>query len=391
MGALRRVYRNTNDIDFPKVWRPFLVASLVMVVIGIVSMFTRGLNLAIDFEGGSVWEVPSKTMTSGQAEAVLAQFGKEGGAKVQVVTDAKGTRVLRVQADATDIAESQKIADAFAKKAGVPSDDIGTNTVGPSWGSEITKQAAKSLVVFLVLIALYISWQLEWRMAIAALIAVLHDVIITIGVYSIFGFEVTPATVISFLTILGYSLYDTIVVYDRVQENSARYDRSGQYTYTAVMRRSMNQVLMRSINTTTVSLLPVVSMLLVGSLIFGQEVIRDFSLALFIGLLSGAYSSIFIAAPVVTWFKEHEPKYRRIRQRAEERGMLEAASHVPVSVGPPGRTPTLVGAGVATSVSAEGETTSTASGRTVTATVQASKAAQYQRPHPPRPRKQKRR
>lgn len=219
MGHLRGIYRNTNDIDFPKIWKPVLVFSTVLVVVSIGALFTRGLNLAIDFEGGSVWEIPSKTMTSAQAIDVLGEFNKADGAKVQVATDAKGTRILRVQADSTDIKQSQEIADAYAKKANVKPDDVGTNTVGPSWGSEITKQAGKSLIIFLVLIAAYISWQLEWRMAVAALIAVLHDVIVTIGIYALFQFEVTPATVISFLTILGYSLYDTIVVYDRVQEN----------------------------------------------------------------------------------------------------------------------------------------------------------------------------
>jgi preprotein translocase subunit SecF len=386
MGKLRGVYRNTNDIDFPKIWKPVLVFSTVLVVVSIGALFTRGLNLAIDFRGGSVWEVPSKTMTSAQALDVLGQFNKENGAKVQVATDAKGTRILRIQADSTDIKQSQTIADAYAKKANIKPDDVGTNTVGPSWGSEITKQAGKSLVIFLVLITVYISWQLEWRMAVAALVAVLHDVIVTIGIYALFQFEVTPATVISFLTILGYSLYDTIVVYDRVQENSARYDRSGQYTYTGIMRRSMNQVLMRSVNTTTVSLLPVASMLLIGSLAFNQPIIGDFSLALFIGLLSGAYSSIFIAAPVVVYLKEREPKYRRVRSRAEERGTLAQAEHIPVGAAAHAAPPMFGG-----STPSGGATVAAADGATVTATVQAHKASQYQRPHPPRPRKQKRR
>jgi preprotein translocase subunit SecF len=384
MGKLKGVYRNTNDIDFPKIWKPFLIFSTVLVVISIGALFTRGLNLAIDFKGGSEWEIPSKTMTSAQALDVLTPFNKENGAKVQIATDAKGTRVVSVQADSTDIKESQAIAEAYAKKAGVSFDDVATNTVGPSWGSEITKQAGKSLVIFLVLIAVYISWQLEWRMAVAALVAVLHDVIVTVGIYALFQFQVTPATVISFLTILGYSLYDTIVVYDRVQENSARYDRSGQYTYTGVMRRSMNQVLMRSVNTTTVSLLPVASMLLIGSFAFNQPIIGDFSLALFIGLLSGAYSSIFIAAPVVVYLKEREPKYRRVRQRAEERGTLAEAEHIPVGAAAHAAPPVFASAG-------GGTPTVAAEGSTITATVQAHKAAQYQRPHPPRPRKQKRR
>jgi preprotein translocase subunit SecF len=367
------VYRGQNDIDFPRLYRYMLVISLVAVIVSIVSLVAQGLNLAIDFEGGTVWEIPTESMTTDQAEAVLADFDKENGAKVQELSDANGTRVLRVQADASSVTEGQEIAAAYAEEAGVEITDIGVNTVGPSWGSEITKQAVKSLVVFLILIVLYIAWQLEWRMAAAALIAVSHDVLVTLGVYSIFRFEVTPATVISFLTILGYSIYDTIVVYDRVQDNATRYDRSGQYTYTAIMRRSMNQVLMRSVNTGVVSLLPVITMLLVGAQFFGQSIIRDFALALLVGQLAGMYSSIFIAAPFVVYFKEREPKYRRVRQRAEERGTLEAAEHIPLVASMSGGRP----------VAVVGDTTTT-----IAAQTQANKAAQYQRAHPPRPRKQ---
>jgi len=197
----------------------------------------------------------------------------------------------------------------------------------------------------------------------------LHDVLLTVGVYSVFQFQVTPATVISFLTILGYSLYDTIVVYDRVRENAARYDRSAQFTYTAVMRRSLNQVFMRSFNTTVSTLMPVISMLVLGSFVFGQPVLRDFSLALLIGLAFGSYSSFFIAAPFTSWLKEKEQKYARIRQRATERGLLEAADHVPLT--------------------AASATLKAASAGTKTAEQQ-SKAALYERPVPPRPRKGKR-
>ena len=235
----------------------------------------------------------------------------------------------------------------------------------------------RSLVVFLVLITLYISWQLEWRMALAAIVGVVHDVVLTVGVYSVFGFEVTPATVISFLTILGYSLYDTIVVYDRLKENSARYDRGGQYTYRAIMRRSLNQVMMRSVNTTLVSLLPVISMLVIGAGVYGQVALRDFSLALLIGLASGAYSSIFVASPVLAWLKEREPKYVKIRQRAIDRGDLDRAEWIPVDLA----------AAAAASSSVRPSSTVSAEG-TGTATATAVKADQYQRSHPPRPRKQ---
>ena len=374
MRGLRRLYRGQIDIDFPKLWKPVLTVSVVLVLISIGSLIFRGLHLAIDFEGGAVWEVPSKSLTVAQATDVLAKFGKADGAKVQVVKDAKGDRIVRIQADSKNITESQKIAQAYADKVGKRFDDIGTNTVGPSWGKEITGQAIRSLVVFIVLITLYISWQLEWRMAAAAIAGVVHDVVLTVGVYSVFGFEVTPATVISFLTILGYSLYDTIVVYDRLKENSARYDRGGQYTYRAMMRRSLNQVMMRSVNTTLVSLLPVVSMLLIGAVAYGQVALQDFSLALLIGLASGAYSSIFVASPVLAWLKEREPKYVRIRQRATERGDLARAEWIPID-------PAAAAAPMASSAASAGNSTATA-------TLTATRAGQYQRTHPPRPRKQ---
>ncbi|MCC6225740.1 MAG: protein translocase subunit SecF [Microthrixaceae bacterium] len=373
MGALTNLYRGRNDINFPRLWRPIVAFSVLLVVASIVSLVVRGVNLSIDFEGGAVWEVPTKSMSVDGATDVLAEFDKAEGAKVQIVTDANNKRIVRVQADSEDVRESQKIAAALAEKAGIDIEDVATNTVGPSWGKEITSKALQSLVIFILLVAAYIAWQLEWRMAVAALIGVAHDILITVGIYSIAQLEVTPATVISFLTILGYSLYDTIVVYDRLKENSARYDRGGQYTYKGIMRRSLNQVIMRSVNTTMVSLLPVLSMMVVGATLLGQPVLRDFSLALLIGLFSGAYSSIFIASPVLSWLKEREPRYRRIRARAEERGDVENADHMPVGAPVAGR-----------SKVASGD--SPVAGSSTIAV--AAKAGQYQRSHPPRPRKQ---
>jgi preprotein translocase subunit SecF len=353
-----------------------LTVSAVLVAISLGSLLTRGLRLSIDFRGGAVWEVPSKTMSTKDAVEVLTKYDKEGGAKVQTAVDADGRRIVRVQAEKSkNVKENEAIAQALAEKAGLKVEQVGTNSVGPSWGASITRDAAKALVVFLIVIALYISWQLEWRMAVSALAAVVHDVIVTVGVYSIFQFEVTPATVISFLTILGYSLYDTIVVYDRVQENTERYDRTGQYTYTAIMRRSLNQVLMRSLNTTLVALLPVISILLIGGVAFAQPVMKDFSLALFVGLLTGAYSSLAIASPLVVFLKEREPKYRRVRDRARDRGGAEAvaaADHIVVDHG-------VVVAPVYVPIGADATARQTAT---------AVKASQYQRATPPRPRKQ---
>jgi preprotein translocase subunit SecF len=376
MSAFGRIYRGDTDVDFPKLWKYFLTVSAVLVAISLGSLLTRGLRLSIDFRGGAVWEVPSKTMSTKDAVEVLTKYDKEGGAKVQTAVDADGRRIVRVQAEKSkNVKENEAIAQALAEKAGLKVEQVGTNSVGPSWGASITRDAAKALVVFLIVIALYISWQLEWRMAVSALAAVVHDVIVTVGVYSIFQFEVTPATVISFLTILGYSLYDTIVVYDRVQENTERYDRTGQYTYTAIMRRSLNQVLMRSLNTTLVALLPVISILLIGGVAFAQPVMKDFSLALFVGLLTGAYSSLAIASPLVVFLKEREPKYRRVRDRARDRGGAEAvaaADHIVVDHG-------VVVAPVYVPIGADATARQTAT---------AVKASQYQRATPPRPRKQ---
>lgn len=371
MGALSNLYRGKNDIDFPKVWKPIVAFSALLVIASIVSIATRGLNLSIDFEGGAVWEIPSRSLSVADATGVLATFNKADGAKIQTVTDANGKRIVRVQADSKNIRESQKIAAKLAEKANVGIEDVATNTVGPSWGKEITGKAVQSLVIFLLLVAGYIAWQLEWQMAVAALVGVTHDIIATVGVYSIFHLEVTPATVISFLTILGYSLYDTIVVYDRVKENSARYERSGQFTYTGMMRRSLNQVLMRSVNTTMVSLLPVLSMMVVGAVILGQPVLRDFSFALLIGLFFGAYSSICVSSPLLVWLREREPRYQRIRARAIERGDIEHADHMPVAS--------------LTTTRRAGGAVDAPSASTVSV---ASKAGEYQRPHPPRPRKQ---
>jgi preprotein translocase subunit SecF len=384
MGTMSRLYRVQTDFDFKKPWRIMIVVSAILVLVGVGSLASRGLNLSIDFRGGAVWEVPSKTMTTSQAEDVLATFKKENGAKIQSVTDANGRRIVRVQAEeANNIAESDKIASALADKAGVKVTDIATNTVGPSWGASLTKDAARALVVFFIVIAAYMSWQLEWRMAVSALLAVVHDVILTLGFYSVFGFEVTPATVISVLTILGFSLYDTIVVYDRVQENAARYDRTGKFTYNAIMRRSLNQVLMRSLNTTFVAILPVLAILLIGGVVYGQATMLDFSLALLVGLIAGAYSSIAIASPLVVWLKEREPRYLRIRQRARDRGAETEADWIPGAVadGP------VPGAPLAT-VGAYTEYDPGTAAPAPKASPLATKAAQYQREHPPRPRKQ---
>ena len=305
-GALRSVYRATNDFDFVKTFRWGLVVGAAICAIAIVSLVGRGLNLSIDFEGGSVWEVPSNGASVEDAREVMAEVG-ESGAKIQVVTDADGTERLRVQADLTDPNETQDVTVALADLGGVSPQEVSLESVGPSWGEEITRQALRALIIFFVVITIYMSFRLEWKMALGALVSMVHDLLLSIGVYSLLQIEVTPATLIAFLTILGYSLYDTIVVFDRAQENGAR--TVAKTPYRVIMNKTLNQTLMRSVNTTLATILPIVSMLVVGSLILGAETLEEFAIALLVGLTSGAYSSLFIAAPLVSYLKEREPKW----------------------------------------------------------------------------------
>jgi preprotein translocase subunit SecF len=310
MNALRRVARGENAIDFQKWWKRGLVFSAVLVLISIGSLLTRGLNLGIDFEGGTSWEVSAPGVSVSEARDAMGAVG-EGQAKIQVV----GTDILRVQVGTSDAETQEQVRVALADVAGVEVSDVSVSTVGPTWGDEITRSAVRALAIFLAVMLLYLSIRLEWQMAIATIVAMLHDIIISVGVYSVFRFEVTPGTVIAFLTLLGYSIYDTIVVFDKVKENENRVGFSTGMTYSAMVSLSMNQVLIRSLNTTVVAILPVLSILLVGAQLLGAVTLQEFGLALFVGVVAGAYSSIFIAAPAAARLREREAKYRSIRER----------------------------------------------------------------------------
>ncbi|MFN8037884.1 MAG: protein translocase subunit SecF [Acidimicrobiales bacterium] len=345
MSALGRLNRGETNIDFRPWWRRGLILSSILVVVSILSLFTRGLNLGIDFEGGVSWEVKAPGVSVEQTRDVLEPLGL-GQAKVQLV----GSDIVRVQGPNQSQEKVDEVRKSLATLAAVPVGEVSVSTVGPSWGDEITKSAVRALVVFLLAVFAWLSLRLEWKMAAGAIIAVIHDVIISVGVYSVFQFEVTPPTVIAFLTILGYSIYDTVVVFDKVQENQARVGLASRMTYTEMTSLSMNQVLLRSINTSVVSLLPVLSMLVVGALILGAVTLEEFSLALGVGMIVGAYSSIFVATPVVVWFKEREPKNRLLRERLEStraaatRKEAEAAIGDGAEVGADGGSPAASGA-----------------------------------------------
>ena len=314
-----RLYRGQTQFDFINRWKIWFAISGAIIVIGMVALGVRGLNFSIDFKGGVVWQVPTSASvadvrsTLGKIDPILSQ-----AQITQLTNHATGQESIEVQApgDITGkTTEINAVTDGLAKMAGVSTDQVSLNAIGPSWGSDITSKAIEAVVVFLVLISVSIAIYFETKMAIAALVALLHDMLITVGIYALSGFQVSPDTVIAFLTVLGYSLYDTIVVFDKVKENTLGLASTNRVTYTDVVNLSMNQVLARSINTSFVAVMPVFCILVVGSWILGASALNDFGLALFIGLLSGAYSSIFIASPILALLKEREPRYVEIRKR----------------------------------------------------------------------------
>jgi preprotein translocase subunit SecF len=313
-----RLYNGETDIDFMGRMRLWFALSLLVILAGLASLFIRGLNLGIDFEGGTVWEVPAGEADIGEVSDAMADAGLDD-AEVQTLSSGDEVRI-RVSSGESGEEIQREVSTELAEVTGVDPNDVSVNSVGPSWGQEITEKAVRALIVFLVLVTIYIALRFEWKMAAATLAALVHDILVTVGVYSIFGFRVTPATVIAVLTILGFSIYDGIVVFDRVDENAKTLAASGKTTYTRMVNDSLNEVLMRTLNTSITALLPILSLLIIGSLVLGATTLQEFALALFIGLASGAYSSIFIASPLLAVLKEREPRWTTLRKRLESGG-----------------------------------------------------------------------
>ena len=340
-----KLYHGETSFNFVGRMNTWFLVSGAVILVGLLSLFTRGLNFGIDFEGGTSWEVKAPALSVAQSRDALRPLGL-ADAKIQQL----GGDTIRVESgvNGTAATQAKKLADvsgALAKAAKVSLNQVSVNEVGPSWGGEVTRKAEKALVFFFLAITLYISLRFEWKMAVAALIAVVHDIAVTVGIYSLSGFEVTPATVIAFLTILGYSLYDTIVVFDKVEENTKGLAASGRLTYGDTVNLSMNQVLMRSLNTSLVAILPILSVLVVGSFILGATTLEDFGLALLVGLLTGAYSSIFIAAPILALLKEREPRYASIKARILAKGAVVPLTPAAAAAGRVSGTASANGAG----------------------------------------------
>jgi len=419
-GVTRRhrpsdLYHERTNFQFIKHSRRWLIISSTLVVLSLLLLGVRGLNLGIDFEGGTAWSVQMKagksarvadvrslldTLGFGDAnvsvltppgggtdtirvearviadpinivQSALADYGQVTDADVTVPTGTAGafsftakagvkptvagvtaalkdTRLenpkVTIKGNAVTVtvtklppSQVQTVAAGLAKYAGATTTDVSITTVGPTWGHEVSQKALKALIIFFFVLAAYLALRFEWKMSAAAIVAVIHDIIFTVGVYALFHFTVSPATVTAFLTILGFSLYDTVVVFDKVVEFQRTLTGTGRSTYSEMVNRSLNAVLMRSVSTSLVALLPVVSLLIVGAGILGATALEDFALALAAGLFIGSYSSIFVAAPLLAWWKEREPQYRALaeRRRRSAGGAVAGVGAAPVSVSAP--------------------------------------------------------
>ncbi len=305
-----QLYDGSFSIDFVGRRLLWYAVSGVIIAVALSGLLFKGLNLGIEFEGGVEYRV---SMPAGQANDqsvatirnAVASSGIDNASSPIVNTS--GDNNIRIQTEPLSNDQSTELAQIIQDSAGVKADDISSDEIGATWGAQVANRALTGLVVFLVLVVLFIwAYFREWKMSVAALVALFHDVVITVGVYALSGFEVTPATVTGLLTILGFSLYDTVVVFDKVRENTKAAARKRQ-TYREAANLAVNQTLVRSINTSIVALLPVGALLYVGVFSLGSGALKDLALALFVGMAAGLYSSVFIATPLAVHLKEMEP------------------------------------------------------------------------------------
>ncbi len=310
-----RLYRGEKSFNFIENRRRWYALSAFLIITSSLALGIQGLHLGIEFKGGSEFIVNKAGVTVPDARSAMEKANVPGDPIIQTI----GSDKVRIQTGVLTSVESARVADVLSSTFTVAKNEIDTRLVGPSWGKEITRKAITALVVFLFAIIIFLSIAFEPKMAISAIIALFHDVWITVGIYALIGFEVTPSTVIGFLTILGYSLYDTVVVFDKVRENTRGIAGGSRLTYSGAANLAVNQTLIRSINTSIVALLPVGSILFIGTGVLGAGPLKDLSLALFIGLAVGTYSSIFVATPFLAAMREREPAMKALAKRVSVR------------------------------------------------------------------------
>ncbi|MBB6629517.1 protein translocase subunit SecF [Nocardioides sp. KIGAM211] len=337
MGKFSRLgndlYNGRRSIDFiGRKWIWYAVSG-VIVLLAVIGLSTKGLNMGIEFTGGAQYQVTTSASqdTADKLQKAVADTGIPSAASPIVTT--AGTDSVIIQTEPLTEEENSTVIDAIVGVTGAdPTDDISQSEIGASWGKDVAKRSIIGLVVFLFAVVLFIwAYFREWKMSVAAIVALAHDLIITVGIYALSGFEVTPATVTGVLTILGFSLYDTVVVFDKVRENTKNL-RDRRTTYAAQANLAVNQTLVRSVNTSIVALIPVGAILYVGAVQLGSGPLKDLALALFVGMAAGAYSSIFIATPLLVQLKSNESEVKLAEKRDASRKRHEADRYASVPV-----------------------------------------------------------
>jgi preprotein translocase subunit SecF len=320
-GIAGRLYRGEVSVNFVRRQRMWYSISGLILLVSVVAVAVRKLNFSVDFKGGSVFQFPAiagqGTTTQDQIQRLVTNNGGGDSTVQRVSSNLLDQWSVTTKALSQHV--QQSIGVAIEHTFHLTQNQVAITFVGPTWGSQITTKAIEALIIFLIVIVIYLSIAFEWRMAIAAFVALLHDIVITIGVYALTGFQVSPTTVIGLLTILGYSLYDTVVVFDKVRENTAGLLTSQRSTYSDAANLALNQTLVRSINTSLTALIPVASILFVGAGLLGAGTLKDLALVLFVGMLSGTYSSICIATPVLADLKERQPEYKDLAVKVKRR------------------------------------------------------------------------
>lgn len=338
-GFVKRLYTSNFNVPFIAKRKVWFIFSAIVLLICIGSFFIRGFNWGIEFQGGSVFQ--ASTQVSEQTVAKFTSAVADTGiADLNTQVSTLSSQGVRVQTRSLNTDEIVQVREAIAEAAGIDRDNVTYTLIGPSWGKQITQKAFLALGVFILLVfgLIWIYFK-DWRSSVSAIVALIHDVLVTMGVISLFGFTVTPATLIGVLTVFGYSLYDTVVVFDKVSENTANLTRQKR-TYNEGVNLAINQVLTRSINTTVIVLLPVLAIFLAGLIwLNGEGPLADLGLSLFVGMVAGAYSSLFLAAPLASIMRQRDPVIAkhtadvlRYRKKAEEKAEMKPAAENEVEV-----------------------------------------------------------
>lgn len=341
-GFAHRLYTGELSFDIVGRRRTWYIFTAVLLAVCVLAIGIRGLNLGIEFRGGADFQAPTSVTAStvDEVRSAVERLGLPDNDELTVTTIGEGN--VRVQTRSLSVDEVAQVKQAIADQLGIGIDDVAYSLIGASWGQQVTQQALIALFVFVGLVMLLIGLYFrDFKMSVAAILALFHDLIITIGVYALVGFSVTPTTMIGVLTILGYSLYDTVVVFDKIRENVVDLTKTNR-TFAEQANLAVNQVLIRSVNTTIIGVLPVAALLFTGAFILQTGPLKDLGLALFVGMLAGAYSSLFIASPLLTDMRESEPGMKEHRARLERRAARSKHREVPAEAEAVATVPLLV-------------------------------------------------